>query len=254
LHRHTRDSSGNRISKKDEREKPILYVFSPKVTDFPEKNWYSSLFRGGAMVYPDHGKLYLSAKVLKQKGELKMPEEARNLIEFVYGEKEMIPQNLIEISKENETLNKQKASQAQNNTIKIESGYTATDNETIWNDINAPTRLGEETIRVVLAKWENGKITPWYADEKYPWPNSEVKVMSYILKSEKEVEDTELKEAIKICKENLPDKGKYSVLLPLVKNTNGNWIGTALDKKGNEMKYIYDANIGFRKIKEGEKE
>ncbi len=252
LHRHTRDALGNRISNKDEREKPILYLFSPEVIETPNKNWYSAVFRGGAKVYPDHGKLYLSAKILHQKGDLKMPEEARNLIEYVYSEKETIPRNLIEISKENENLNKQKTSQAENNIIKFDSGYTAVENETIWNDINAPTRLGEETIKVVLAKYENGILHPWYSTGKHLWANSEIKVMSYILKSEKEVEDKILKQAIKTCKENLPDKGKYSLLLPLQENKNGNWIGTALDKKGNEVNCFYNTEIGFRKIKEGE--
>ncbi len=252
LHRHTRDKDGNRIQTKDEREKPVLFVYTPQITESPEKNWYSYVFRGGAKVYPDHGKLYLSAKVLKLKGEIKMPEEARNLIEFVYGNLESIPQNLLEISKENENLNKQKASQAQNNTIKLESGYTAVDNEAIWNDVTAPTRLGEETIKVILAKWENNKLSPWYNQGDFPWANSEVKVMSYILKSEQEVSDKNFKNAIKLCKEKLPDKGKYSVLIPLFKNTNGNWIGTALDKKGNEVHCMYDGNIGFRKTKEGE--
>ncbi|GBF50739.1 CRISPR-associated helicase Cas3 [Leptospira ryugenii] len=252
LHRHTRDQLGNRVFAKDQREKPVLYVYSPLVNDEPEKNWYSSVFRGGAKVYPDHGKLYLTAKVLKQKGEIKMPEEARTLIDFVYGDKEAIPQSLIEITNENNNIDKQKASQAKNNTINLESGYTAIDNETIWNDINAPTRLGEETIKVSLAKWEEGKLTPWYNKGSYPWANSEVKVMSYILKYEKISEDNDLNKAIDACKENLPDKGKYSILIPLTKNELGNWIGTVLDKQNNEVFVSYNEHIGFRKMKQGE--
>ena len=253
LKRHTRDVLGNRIFSKDERAKPMLYLFSPDIIDNPEKNWYSSVFRGGSKVYPDHGKLYLTAKILYQKGEIKMPEEACTLIEFVYGEHEKIPQNLIEISIENENKNKQKSSQAENNTIKLDSGYTALENETIWNDINAPTRLGEETIRVILAKYENGFLNPWFSEGVHLWENSEVKVMSYILQSEKENDDEQLKQDIKNCKEKLPDKGKYSILIPLQKNINGNWIGSALDKKGNEMNFIYDTEIGFRKIKGSER-
>ncbi len=252
LHRHTRDVTGNRIFRKDERNKPILSIYSPEVTNNPEKNWFSSVFKGGSMVYPDHGKLYLTANVLHEKGEIKMPEEARNLIEFVYGENEDIPEKLIQVTNENKNLNKQKASQAQNNIINIESGYNATNNEAIWNNFTAPTRLGEETIKVVLAKWDDNQILPWYATGINAWANSEVKVMSYILNSERAVDDLNLKKEIKACKEKLPDKGKYSVLLPLTKNENGSWIGTALDKKGEENNYTYDANIGFRKIKEGE--
>ena len=249
LHRHTRDKDGNRIQTKDGREKPILFVNSPALQDNPEGNWYSSFFPGGAKVYPDHGKLYLSAKVLNSKGEIKMPEEARNLIEFVYGSREHIPQNLLEVSKQNENLNNQKASQAQNNTIKIAEGYKAAGNETIWTDITAPTRLGDETVKVILAKWENNQLVPWYDQGDFPWANSEVKVMSYILKSEQVVNDNILKKAIKFCKEKLPDKGKYSVLIPLSRLSNDNWVGSALDNQGNEVQCMYDLNIGFRKIK-----
>ncbi len=251
LHRHTRDENGNRIDGKDKREKPILYIHSPEITHSPNKNWFSAFLKGSSFVYPDHGKIFLTTKILFEKGELKMPEEARNLIEFVYSEKEKIPDALIEITNENNNKNNQKAAQAGINQIKFEDGYTAVGNNSIWDDVNAPTRLGEESIKITLAKFENGKLSSWYKEGDFPWANSEVSVMSYILNSEWEDYDSILKNQIKICKEKLPNKGKYSVLIPL-KLENGNWIGFAKDKKGEQVKCFYNSEIGFKKIKEGE--
>ncbi|EMN02654.1 CRISPR-associated helicase Cas3 [Leptospira noguchii str. 1993005606] len=249
LHRHTRDQLGNRIQNKDTRENLTFHIYSPVIEGEPQTNWYSSFSKGGSVVYPDHGKLFLTAKILKQKGELKMPEDARNLIEYVYGDREPIPINLLDRNRKNTEKQKQNASRANNNVINLQSGYTAVDNEAIWNDLNAPTRLGEETVRVILAKYENGVLAPWYNVEPFPWPNSEVKVLSYFLKSEKE--NPELEAEIRKCKEQLPDKGKHSILIPLIKNSNNQWIGTALDKEGNDVQCIYDSKFGFRKIKSG---
>lgn len=138
LHRHTRDVSGNRISGKDQRETPILYIHSPELTAEPEENWYSSFSRGGSLIYPDHGKLFLSAKILQEKSEIKMPEDARDLIEYVYSDKQKIPNKLLEKSQNNIEKEKQKRAQAENNTIQLESGYTSIDNSSVWNEMNAP--------------------------------------------------------------------------------------------------------------------
>ncbi|MCB1190383.1 MAG: CRISPR-associated helicase Cas3' [Leptospiraceae bacterium] len=253
LHRHTRDFSGNRITEKDQRNTPFLYIHSPELTEDPSENWYSSFSKGGAMVYPDHGKLFLTADILNKRGEIKMPEDARNLIEYVYGESQLIPEKLVEKSRKNTEKEKQKRAQAENNTITIESGYTSIDNSSIWNEINAPTRLGGETIKVLLLKYQNRKLKPWYAKGTHALPNSEVKVLSYIIHSEFESEDLNLKKAIKDLKEKLPGKGKYSLLLPL-QEVNGMWIGFGLSQKGEKMKYAYDTKMGFRILKEGENE
>ncbi|TGL35344.1 CRISPR-associated helicase Cas3' [Leptospira koniambonensis] len=249
LHRHTRNSLGNRVQNKDTRENLTFHIYSPVIEEEPQANWYSSFSKGGSVVYPDHGKIFLTAKILKQERELRMPEDARKLIEYVYGNTEPIPINLLERNLKNTENQKQNASRANNSVINLQSGYTAVDNEAIWNDLNAPTRLGEETVRVILAKYENEVLVPWYNIGQSPWPNSEVKVLSYFLKSEKE--NPQLEAEIRKCKEQLPDKGKYSILIPLIKNFDNQWIGTALDKEGNDVQCVYDSKFGFRKIKSG---
>ncbi len=246
LHRHTRDKDGNRVSSNG-REKPILYVYSPQVIDNPPQTWFSNMFKGGAKVYPDHGKLYLSAKILNQKGKIQMPEDARKLIEFVYDKNQTLPQNLETITQQNINQNNIKSAQAQNNILNFNAGYTFVDNVMIWEEKNAPTRLGEETVKVYLAKYENGKLFPWYSSNTHAWFYSEVSVLSYFLKSEKPPLDTNLEKEINSCKEQLPDKGRYSILFPLIQQ-DGNWIGIALDSNRKEINYIYDTNLGFRKL------
>jgi len=247
LHRHTRDKDGNRVSSFDERQKPILYVYSPQVIDNPPRTWFSNVFKGGAKVYTDHGKLYLSAKILNQKGKIQMPEDARELIEFVYDKNQTLPQNLATITQQNINQNRNQAAQAHNNILNFNTGYTIVDNQMMWEEINAPTRLGENTIKVYLAKYENGKLFPWYSSNTHAWFYSEVSVLSYFLNSENTPQDTNLQKEINSCKEQLPDKGRYSILLPLIQK-DGNWIGNALDLNGKQINYIYDTNLGFRKL------
>jgi CRISPR-associated endonuclease/helicase Cas3 len=72
-------------------------------------------------------------------------------------------------------------------------------------------------------------------------------VLYYFLNSENTPQDTNLQKEINSCKEQLPDKGRYSILLPLIQK-DGNWIGNALDLNGKQINYIYDTNLGFRKL------
>ncbi|MEM7180308.1 MAG: CRISPR-associated helicase Cas3' [Spirochaetota bacterium] len=250
LHRHTRDTKGNKIGTTDQRQKPILHIISPAMGAEPTKTWYSSLFRGGSIVYPDHGKLYQTAKVLMQKGCIKMPEDARELIEFVYGSGEPIPSALQAISQKNKEKFKQTRAVAKNNHIKIKEGYSTLD-DILWNDTNAPTRLGEETVQVVLAKYDKGRLYPSYNKGKHSWANSQVKAMSYLIAEEREVKKSPLREEIARVREFLPKKGKYSLLLPITKAEGGEWTGTALDKDKNEIVYTYNPKIGFRRLETG---
>lgn len=50
----------------------------------------------GKTVYPDHGQLWLTARLLITKSEFQMPDDARELIEGVYGEEAEIPEGLAE--------------------------------------------------------------------------------------------------------------------------------------------------------------
>lgn len=67
-----------------------------------EAGWIGKLLPKTGKVYPDHGKLLLTADWLKENQGFKLPAQARNMIEWVYSEEletyERIPEALQEIS------------------------------------------------------------------------------------------------------------------------------------------------------------
>lgn len=48
--------------------------------------------RNSAFVYPDHGRIWLTQRVLREQGAIQMPHSARLLIESVYGEDVVMPE------------------------------------------------------------------------------------------------------------------------------------------------------------------
>ncbi len=87
LQRHIRDRRGRlKIGGEDERAAPQLLILAPEWDEAPQEEWLTSALRNSAYVYPDHGRLWLTQRVLRQQGAIRMPQSARLLIESVYGE------------------------------------------------------------------------------------------------------------------------------------------------------------------------
>ncbi|MFQ5971091.1 MAG: CRISPR-associated helicase Cas3', partial [Alphaproteobacteria bacterium] len=64
-----------------------LLVLGPLPHDEADENWYRRAFPRAALVYPDHGRLWLTARELKERGALDLPAESRALIDSVYTER-----------------------------------------------------------------------------------------------------------------------------------------------------------------------
>ena len=56
---------------------PELLVVSPAPIEEPDGDWYARLFRRGAYVYRHHGRLWLTARKLKQAGVIRSPKGLR---------------------------------------------------------------------------------------------------------------------------------------------------------------------------------
>ena len=246
LCRHTRDVRGNRLKDEDQRGIPVLFVHSPPISDNPKGNWYTHHFPSAAKIYPHHGQLWLTAKLLNKHGKFRMPEDARNLIEGVYSDEvqQQIPTELLQQSIESEGSNRAEASYAQNNALKIASGYTD-DSSSFWFDESmTPTRLGEDTKLVYLAKWENDLLAPWSDDEHHAWQNSAVSMRTHWIAGEASnngIPHTKIEQ----CKAQLPAKGKWGVLLPLTQTSNGEWQGIAINGNNQITRFIYSPGFGL---------
>jgi CRISPR-associated endonuclease/helicase Cas3 len=251
LQRHVRDAQGNRLvatNAKDERSGPCLWVYAPAWTEQPRADWYGAVFKKAQYVYGNHGQLWLTAKAL-QKGSFTMPSDARSLIETVFSETETLPESFSKNALKAEGEEMSEASLAQLNTLKIDGGYKRGGISDWWGESKTPSRLGEETMEVMLAKWVDGNLQRW-AEGVCAY--SMVKVTARLMSMVDAPSDPLKKMAYVNLQQTLPSQGKWCVLLPLSQNEDGVWEGQAwtagnekLRKKPELVTWLYDADFGF---------
>lgn len=234
---------------RSERKSPILGVYMPQPTEDAKGDWVKGIFPKAARVYDHHGQLWLTAKWLCEHQGFAMPEDAREMVEQVYGEKaqSLIPKDLqsLEVKAEGEDMANR--SQARFNSLTLHEGYQAT--MTQWqDDVSAPTRLGEPTVIVRLARWDGVQLTPWNAENTgHDWELSQVTVRRYQIA--KEIPDN-IPEIVASAKQAMPDKGQYCVVIPL-RQSGGKWIGQALNYQGEVVDLTYDNHVGLEINKGG---
>jgi CRISPR-associated endonuclease/helicase Cas3 len=251
LCRHTRDAQGNRIEGDDQRGTPILYVLSPEPAGEINDNWFSGFFPKAVKVYPHHGQLWLTAHLLKEKGKFSMPEDARCLIEGVYGDETQgnIPQGLLKVSDTAEGDALAESSLARQNVLNWAAGYRYSTESRWWDEALTPTRLGEDTITVYLARWQDGVLVPWANVGNHLWQQSAVQIRKKLAASEGEYEAINQK-IIEHCKQQLPAKGRWGVLLPLQRMSEKQWVGCLHTVHGENNEVRYHVELGF--LAEGE--
>lgn len=247
LCRHVRDARGDRAAAEG-RGTPKLWLFGPAFTDTPDADWVSAALPGTAAVYPDHGRLWLTAKRLMETGKLVMPGHARAYIEGVYGEnaETAIPTSFRDKSSEVEGDKSAKQSIASANVIKLKNGYIDEGYQP-WDDALTPTRLEDQpSITLRLARWENGEVKPWIRAEKFAWELSQLSVRVSLFAEEIAEDDPTLRDAVNRCRQGMPDKGKWSKLLVL-RIENGVGVGKGKDRRGEPVALIYDEHLGLRR-------
>lgn len=250
--RHTRDARGNRLGEADAvdgRAAPSLWVLAPLWTEAPASDWYAAAFRTAQYVYDRHDQLWLTAKAL-QSGSFSMPGDARRLIEMVYSGEEEFPEALQKRATKAEGEVWAQASQAQMNTLNIDGGYKRGEIGDWWADTKTPSRLGEETKEVMLARWVGGSLVRWHEGR---WPYSMVKVAARNIDRVEPSGDEARRQEYARLLATLPSEGKYCVLLPLELQGDGTWQGRAWttgDEKRRKparlMTWLYDSELGLR--------
>ncbi|MBI3617664.1 MAG: CRISPR-associated helicase Cas3' [Candidatus Omnitrophica bacterium] len=244
LCRHRRDASGNR-AEHEQRPLPEMAVFMPEVIENAKRDWYSALFPRAAKVYEHHGRLWLTAKWLTERKAFRMPDDARTMIEYVYGDESQakIPDALQLQENRAGGNDRAQAGVAQYNGLKVRNGYMA--DMLSWpDDENAPTRIGEPATTVRLALWKDGELAPYFNND---WFLSQLTVYRSLIAAE----DGQDQKAIAAVKVNMPDKGKYCVVVPL-RETEGGFEGLARDGQSHKVKVYYDRARGLRVERQGD--
>ena len=239
LHRHPRKKrNGN----------PTLGIFAPSLTDNPAENWYVDVFPKSAYVYPSHGQLWLTSRLFSESGTLIMPDNARDFVESVFGDdaRNDVPETLRNRDDTAKGDDMAAISIAKLNRLQPTQGYGATVGQWL-DDTKTPTRLGELTTNVRLARWDGETILPWVANECFAWELSQVSISQRKIKDIVKYDGT-LKIALEQAMDSMPDKGKWSVIIPLSKAEGNKWQGHAKDESGETVQVIYDSITGLSTI------
>lgn len=174
LQRHIRDRDGLvKAAGQDERAVPELLIFAPEWDDVPREDWFSGAMRNSAYVYPDHGRLWLTQRVLREQGEIRMPQSARLLIESVYGEDVDMPEGFAKTEQLQEGKYYCDRAFAKQNIINFAPGYSP--ESSVFLPEKLSTRLAEESVSLWLAKIVDGAVKP-YAPGDHAWEMSVLRV------------------------------------------------------------------------------
>jgi CRISPR-associated endonuclease/helicase Cas3 len=184
LHRHCRDAEGNPLADKespDLRPAPVLRVLAPSFTNEPDKNWIRSFLPGTAAVYRNHGQLWLTLWALLEERAIRMPKQARWLIESVYGPdaEDRIPYALKDSFFEDEGERQSQAAMGQFNRLDLEAGYVAASARSGWQgEVDIGTRLTDEpsvVITLVRLDDDQRRLLPLESGS-HPWEMSQIKI------------------------------------------------------------------------------
>lgn len=249
LKRHVRDKSGQILADdmQDERGQPEFIVYAPQHTDKPDTDWYQAVFPKASYVYPDTVLLWLSSQILQNKKGWKMPDDARELIEYVYNNTgNKLPENLTDSHLAAEGNELSQRGMAGFNALKHELGYIRDYRvETPWDDEACfPTRLGEDTHTVYLARWENNQLSPWVDDESFCWDMSSANVNKGLLAGLAPLQNKELNQAVQELRKEVQVFDDFSLIVPL-QLFDGEWIAEGLNEKGYKMKACYSNSQGL---------
>lgn len=236
LQRHVRDAHGNRLLEpgaREQRGEACLWVHGPAWTETPASNWFKAALPKAAMVYPHHGQLWLTMRSL-QAGCMRMPDDARGLIESVFGEDALTPEALDANANRAEGENWAARSQGGSNVVKLTSGYTRGDVIDWWSEARTPSRLGEASTTVMLARWEGERLRPWahHDNEAAAWAYSSVRVPARWIAQRAKDSSPAREAALCAAEADIPGAGKWAVLLPLEHGDCGVWRGHATAAEG----------------------
>ena len=162
------------------RRAPMLSVLAPEWSDQPDGQWLKRTLPGTQAVYRDTSLLWLSQRVLRELGAIRMPDEARALIEGVYGaDADQVPDGLQEARWEQRGMQGVAVSMANFNVLPLEQGYLRHQEADQWQEeLEIGTRLVDEpTLNVVLLKrTAEGELTLWAEGERHAAMLSQVKL------------------------------------------------------------------------------
>ena len=212
---------------------------------------YEKLFPRAKYVYPHTGHLWRTQRALAELDRIAVPELAREMLRRVYDDDHPptpdVPGPLRERTQR--ALNEHALARARagQSALDVAGGYGGLKAGGLhwFSDERTPTRLGEPTVTVRLARWlpdgDAGRLLPWAGDDADDWPRSDVPARQSLVsaedlrrpapadeaKAQKKARDKAFEEAVANASKGMPDGGRWSVLVALREGHDGAWYGTA---------------------------
>jgi CRISPR-associated endonuclease/helicase Cas3 len=130
-----------------------LHVLAPEWAEAPDEQWLKRALPGTNAVYRDTSLLWLTQRILRELEGIRMPEQARLLIEGVYGDViDRVPDGLQGARWEQKGIQGVATSMANFNALELEAGYVW-DRHKWQEEQEIGTRLIDEpTVNVALLK------------------------------------------------------------------------------------------------------
>ncbi|MDC9613196.1 CRISPR-associated helicase Cas3' [Xenorhabdus khoisanae] len=235
LHRHTRNAHGEyQKGITDSRSAPELYLHAPEWDDHPEADWLSKEFRNTQYVYRSAGRLWLGLRELRRLGAIRMPAEARTLIEAVYGEgvDEQIPEALKYKDDEAIAEGRSKDAIARSQALQWQRYEYSKRSAGGWydDDRDISTRFSDiETVNVLLVKLtESAELIPWVEDEKFPVQLSIIKLPKNRFADKLQPVPESLSQAVELLQNRFKSAKYLQIWLPEI-----------------DPNFTYDPNMGF---------
>jgi CRISPR-associated endonuclease/helicase Cas3 len=251
LQRHARNADGERaLNGVEGRGSPLLHVLCPTWTDEPASNWYAQLFPQARYVYPDAGQLWLTQRALAEAGCIVSPGElgerggVRTLVEAVYGvDASTVPAALMRSTREQQGKDLADISIAKFNSLQLSRGYCDDGNSKWYEEGNIPTRLGDESRTIYLAREDGGVLRPFMEAELFAWEQSSVRVDARQLGGLAPEWGARFGSRIDALRRQVWLLEGDAFILPLVRNGN-TWQG-ACEKNGVVNKVTYNHRLGL---------
>ena len=227
--------------KREQRAPAELLVLAPAWTDTPDAKWLSSALQGTSRVYPDAVALWRTQRVLRQREGLRLPAEARLLIEAVYGDKSEVPEGLASIGRRAEDGRSADRGVAAFAGVKVAQGYHP--DGFVWMDGNSPpTRLGEATTRLRFVVPDGNRLRPFNKAGALSWSLSSLRV-----RAAQFGEATNGDQTAQVAKitEDMADRGKGCQTVVVHSQSDSTWLGKGLDLKKHPVDVRYDRKRGL---------
>ena len=130
------------------------------------------------------------------------------------------------------------------NTIDYERGYTM-DGQVWAEDLSMPTRLGEETIMLTLAKWQQGQFHYFGDKDEHAWKKTEIRALKKYIHILPDL-SKEQQLAFDAMQSQLPGQGKWTNFLPMEWNNEKQlWQGMVINDKEQPALLFYHPKLGL---------